>query len=165
MKQLHAFDLSRAGGQRVRYRARVFNSDCHPFELGRSAIRVCANYGYLLPLELSSDGSCSLSSSQPSSPARAIIGLSKVRRRFSLLSETCANVVGSASARIAEHFRQLLDPVVPTSGTGIEIEGLGGRLVRNAHAESDSDILSTHTLDRTSTNLYRHPPITLPWVL
>jgi hypothetical protein len=38
-------------------------------------------------------------------------------------------------------------------------------LVRDAHAEPDSDILGKHTLERTSTNLYRHPPITLPWVL
>jgi len=91
--------------------------------------------------------------------------LCKVGWLFSLLSETCANVAESASARIAEQFHQLLEPMVPTSGTGIEIEGLGERLVRDAHAEPDSDILGKHTLDRTSTNLYRHSPITLPWVL
>jgi hypothetical protein len=88
-----------------------------------------------------------------------------VQGQVSLLSETCDNVVESASARIAEHFHQLLEPMVPTSGTGSEIEGLGERLVRDAHAEPDSNILSTHTPDRTSANLYRHPPITLPWVL
>ena len=79
----------------------------------------------LLP-DLSTDGSCSLPSSQSSSSAPAI-DLCNVRGLFSLLSETCANVVASASARIAEHFRQLLEPVVPTSGTGIEIAGLGRR--------------------------------------
>jgi hypothetical protein len=61
--------------------------------------------------------------------------------------------VASASARIAEHFHQLLDPVVPTSGTGIQIEGLGRRLVRDAYAGPDSDISITHTLDRTSGEL------------
>jgi hypothetical protein len=64
--------------------------------------------------------------------------------------------VASASARIAEHFRQLLDPVVPTFGTGIEIEGLGRRLVRDAYGP-DSDISITHTLDRTSGGLSGFP--------
>jgi hypothetical protein len=157
MKQLHAFHLSHAGRQRVRYRARAFDSDCHPFEVGRPAIRARAKYGYLLPSDLSTDGSCSLPSSQSSFPAPAIIGLCNVRGLFSLLSETCANVAASASARIAEHFRQLLDPVVPASGTGIEIEGLGQRLVRDAHAEPDSDVSTTHTLDRTSGGLPGFP--------
>ena len=144
MKQLNVFYLSHAGRQRVRYRARAFNSDCHPFEIGRSAIRGRAKCGFLLASDLSTNSSCSLPSSQSSSPAPAIIGLCDVRRLFSLLSETCANVVASASARIAEHFRQLLDPVVPASGTGIEIEGLGRRLARDAHAEPDSDVSTTH---------------------
>ena len=144
VKQPHAVHLSHTGRQPVRYRARAFNSDCHPFEVGRSAIRVRAKYGYLLPPDLSTDGSCSSPSSQSSSLAPAIIGSSKVRGLLSLLSETCANVVASASARIAEHFRQLLDPVVPASGTGIEIEGLGRRLARDAHAEPDSDVSTTH---------------------
>ena len=165
MKRLNPFHLSHAGRQRIRYRARAFNTDSHPFEVDRSAIRVRAKYGVLVPPDLSTDSSCSLPSSLSSSLTPAIIGLCKVGWLFSLLSETCANVVESASARIAEHFGQLLEPMVPTSGTGIEIEGLGERLVRDAHAEPDSDILGKHTLDRTSTNLYRHPPITLPWVL
>ena len=165
MKRLNPFHLSHAGRQRIRYRARAFNTDSHPFEVDRSAIRVRAKYGVLVPPDLSTDSSCSLPSSPSSSLAPAIIGLRKVRWLFSLLSETCANVVKSASARIAQHFHQLLEPMVPTSGTGIEIEGLGERLVRDAHAEPDSDILGKHTLDRTSTNLYRHSPITLPWVL
>jgi hypothetical protein len=134
-------------------RARAFNSDCHPFEVGRSAIRVRAKYGYSLPPDLSTDGSCSSPSSQSSSLAPAIIGSCKVRGLFSLLSETCANVVASASARIAEHFRQLLDPVVPTLGPRIEIEGLGRCLVRDAHAEPDSDISTTPTLDRVSSSV------------
>ena len=140
MKQPHAFHLSHAGRQRVRYRARAFDSECHPFEVGRSAIRVRAKPGYLLP---SHDGSSSLPSSQSSSPATAIVALCNVSELFSVLFETCAHVAASASGRIAEHFRQLLDPVIPASGTGIEIEGLGRRLVRDAYAEPDGDI-STH---------------------
>ena len=149
MKQLHAFHLSHAGRQRVRYRARALDADSHPFEVGRSAIRDRAKVQIFLPSNLSIDGSCSLPSSQSSSPAPAIIGLCNVRGLFSLVSETCAKVAASASARIAEHFRQLFNPVVPASGTGIEIEGLGRRLVRDTHAEPDSDISITHTLDRT----------------
>ena len=156
MKQLHAFHLDHTGRQRVRYRARGFNSDCHPFEVGRSVIRVRAKYGNSLLSDLNTDGSCALPSSQSSSSAPAIIGLCNVRGLFSLLFETCANVVASASARIAEHFRQLLDPVVPTFGTGIEIEGLGRRLVRDAYGP-DSDISITHTLDRTSGGLSGFP--------
>ena len=158
MKQLDAFHLSHPGRQRVRYRAHAFNSDCHPFEVGRSVIRVQAKHGNLLPSDLSTDDSCSLPSSQSSFHAPAIIGLCNVQGLFSLLSEICTNVVASASARIAEHFRQLLDPVVPTSGTGIEIEGLGRRLVRDAYAGPDSNISITHTRDRTSAG-FPAPPI------
>jgi hypothetical protein len=157
MKQLHAFHPCHAGRQRARYRARAFNSDCHPFEIGRSAIRARAKCERLLPPDLSTDGTCSSPSSQSSSPAPASIGLCNVRRLFSLLSETCAHVVASASAAIAEHFRQLLDPVVPASCLGIEIEGLGRRLVRDAHAEPDSDISNTHTLDHNSGGLPGFP--------
>jgi hypothetical protein len=157
MKQLHAFHLDYTGRQRVRYRARAFNSDCHPFEVGRSVIRVQAKYGNLLLSDLSTDGPRSLSASQSSSSAPAIIGLCNVRWLFSLLSKTCTNVVASASARIVEHFRQLLDPVVPTSGTGVKIEGLGRRLVRDVYAGPDSNISITHTLDRTSGGLPGFP--------
>jgi hypothetical protein len=139
MKRLHSFHLSHAGRQRVRYRARAFNSDCHLFEVGRSAIGIRAKCGYVPASDLSTDGPCSLPSSQTSSPTPEIIGLCDVGGLFSRLSETCANVVASASARIVEHFRQLLDPMVAASGTSIEIEGLGRRLVRDAHAEPGSD--------------------------
>ena len=157
MKPRYAFYLSHAGRQRVRYRARAFNSDCHPFGVGRSVGRIRAKYGNLLLSDLRTDGSCSLLSSQSSSSAPAIMGLCNVRGLFSLLSETCANVVASASALIAEHFRQLLDPVVPTSGTGIEIEGLGRRLIRDAYAGPDSNISIMHTLGRASGSLPSFP--------
>ena len=158
MRQLHAFHLSQAGRQRVRYRARAFNSDCYPFETGRSAVRVRAT-------DLSStDGSCSLPPSQSSPRVRAVLGLRNARRLISLLSDTCAHVLASASARIAEHFCQLLDPVLFASGTVIEIEGLGGRLVRDTHAEPDDDILTTPAIGHI-TDPWRRPPMTLPWVL
>jgi hypothetical protein len=68
-------------------------------------------------------------------------------------------------ARTAEHFRQLLDPVFSASGTVIEIEGLGGRLIRDAHAEPNDDALTTPAIGNISTDPSRHPPMTLPWVL
>jgi len=165
MKRLNTFRLSHAGQQRIRYRARAFNSDYHPFQVDRSAIRVRAKYGFLPPSDLSTNSSCSLPSSSSSFLAPTILGLCKVWWLFSFLSKTCTNLVEDTSARIAEEFRQLLDPMVLTSGTGIEIEGLGARLVRDAHTEQDSDLLSMHTRYRTSTNLCRRPPNTLPWIL
>jgi len=162
MRQLHACHLSRAGRQRARYRAHAFNSDCHPFETGRSTVPVRARSRCLPTADLSST-SCSLLPSQSSSRARAVLG--KARRLISLLSDTSAHVLASVSAGIAEHFRQLLDPVLSASGTVIEIEGLGGRLVRDAHAEPDDAILTTPALGHISTDPWRHPSMTLPWVL
>jgi len=121
MKQLH-----HASRPQTRYRARPFNSGCHPFEAGRSAVRVRAKNAYLRTWGLSTDGSCSLPSGQPSVRAFQIIGSFNVRRLFSLLADLCAYVLTRASARTAEYFRQFLDPVV--SARGIEIKGLGRRL-------------------------------------
>lgn len=131
MKQLH-----HASRPQTRYRARPFNSGCHPFEAGRSAVRVRAKNAYLRTWGLSTDGSCSLPSGQPSVRAFQIIGSFNVRRLFSLLADLCAYVLTRASARTAEYFRQFLDPVV--SARGIEIKGLGRRLIRDAHAEPDT---------------------------
>ena len=47
----------------------------------------------------------------------------------------CANVFVGASAKLAEYCRQLLDPIVSPSDTGIDIEGIGARLMRDGHAE------------------------------
>jgi hypothetical protein len=147
MRQLHAFP---AQSRWPRYRARAFNSDCYPFETGRSAVRVRARNRYLPTSDSSNaDGSCSL----------------PPRRLISLLSDICAHVLASASTPIAEHFRQLLDPVLSASGIGIEIEGLGQRLVRDAHAEPHDDILTTQRACYISTDRWRSPPMTLPWFL
>jgi hypothetical protein len=129
MKQLHAFDLGHAGRPQIRYRARAFDSD-HPFKAGRSAIRVRAKNGCLVASNLS------MPSRQSSVRASEIRGIFKVRRLFSLLSDICARVMTGTSAGSAEYFRQFLDPVV--SPSGIEIEGLGRRLIRDAHAEPDT---------------------------
>jgi hypothetical protein len=148
MRQLHASHLSHAVRQRARYPTPLFNLDWHPFKAVRSAIRVRAKNGYLSTSDLITDGSCSLPSSQPTSR--------DVRKLFSSLSDTCVFVLASASARIAEHFRQLLDPMISASGTDIAIEGLGGRLARDTHDEPDA-------LSQFSSGRLRHPPFTLPW--
>ena len=122
----------------ARYRARPFNSGCHPFEAGRSAVRVRAKNAYLRTWGLSTDGSCSLPSGQSSVRAFQITGSFNVRRLFSLLADLCAHVLARVSARTAEYFRQFLDPVV--SARGIEIKGLGDRLIRDAHAEPDTNM-------------------------
>jgi hypothetical protein len=127
-----AFRLGPASGPQIRYRARAFNSDCYPLKAGRSAIRVRAKNGYLLTSNLSTDGSCSLPPGQSSVRTSEIIGLFNVTRLFSLLSDSCARLLTCAASGSVEYFRQLLDPVV--SASGIEIEGLGRRLVRDAYA-------------------------------
>jgi len=127
-------NLHDAGRPQTRYRARAFDSDCHPFEAGRPIVRVDSN--------LSTDGSCSLPSGQSSARASEIIGLLDVRRLLSLLSDICAQVLTRASALTAEYFRQFLDPVL--SASGIEIKGLGRRLIRDAHAEPGA----IHALER-----------------
>ena len=106
------------------------------FGAGRPTVCVRAKNGYLLASNLSTDGSCSLPSGQSSARASEIIGLLDVRRLLSLLSDICAQVLTRASALTAEYFRQFLDPVL--SASGIEIEGLGRRLIRDAHAEPDT---------------------------
>ena len=124
MRKLH-----HAGRPLTRYRARAFDSDRHPFKAGRSAIRVRAKNGYLLTSNLSTNSSCSLASGQSSARASEIIHAFNVTRLFSSLFNSCARLLTSGSA---EYFRQRLDPVV--SASGIEIEGLGRRLVRDAYA-------------------------------
>jgi hypothetical protein len=144
MKQLH-----HAGRPQTRYRARAFDSDCHPIKAGRSAIRVRPTNGYLLTSNLSIDGSCSLPSGQSSVRASEILGSFNVRRLFSPLSDICTHVLTHASTRTAEYFRQFLDPVV--SASGIEIKGLGRRLIRDAHAEPDT----IHALEKNPQSLHR----------
>jgi hypothetical protein len=133
MKQNECVAVRRA---QIRYRVRAFDSDRHPFKRGRSAIRVRPKNAYLGISDLSTDGSCSLPSDQSSVRASEIIGLFNVRRLFSLLCDICNQALAHASAPIAEYFRQFLDPVV--SASGIEIKGLGRRLIRDAHAEPDA---------------------------
>jgi len=75
---------------------------------------------------------------------------------FFLLVGACAHILASASAGIAEYFRRLLDPVVSQSSADIEIEGIGGRLVRDGHV-----VPATHISISTSSS--RHS-ITLLWI-
>jgi hypothetical protein len=131
MRKLH-----HASRPQTRYRARDLDSDRHPFKAGRDAVRVRAKNGYLLASNSSADGSCSLPSGQSSARASEIISFLDVGRLFPLLSDICAQVLTRASALTAEYFRQLLDPVLPAGG--IEIKGLGRRLIEDAHAEQDT---------------------------
>ena len=111
------------------------------FGAGRPTVCVRAKNGYLRASNLSPDGSCSLPSCH-SARESEIIGLLDVRRLLSLLSDICAQVLTRASALTAEYFRQFLDPVL--SASGIEIKGLGRRLIRDAHAEPGA----IHALER-----------------
>ena len=47
----------------------------------------------------------------------------------------CAHIFAGASTKLAEYCRQLLDPIVSPSDAGIDIEGIGARLMRDGHAE------------------------------
>ena len=105
------------------------------FGAGRPTVCVRAKNGYLRASNLSPDGSCSLPSCH-SARESEIIGLLDVRTLLLLLSEIYGHVLRRASARTAEYLRQFLDPVL--SASGIEIEGLGRRLIRDAHAEPDT---------------------------
>jgi len=58
---------------------------------------------------------------------------------LSALAVTLAGILASVSAHLDERFRQRLDPLVSSSSSGIEIEGVGGRLVRDGHAELEDD--------------------------
>jgi hypothetical protein len=48
-------------------------------------------------------------------------------------------LLASVSSHIDEHSSHLLDPIVSPSSTGIETEGIGGRLIRDGHAERNSE--------------------------
>ena len=148
-----AFLLSQAGRGRAQYRARTSKSDCHPFVFGRASICVRPDSACLPASDLSIDRSCALSSSQSSSGARTILGQRDVRTLLSFWSDTCTYVLMSASARLTEYFRQILDPIVSASGSGIEIKGLGRRLARDVHAELDNDYRDRAHADHISINL------------
>jgi hypothetical protein len=63
-------------------------------------------------------------------------------------------LLASVSSHIDEHSSHLLDPIVSPSSTGMEMEGIGGRLIRDGHAERNSnDQLSS---SRESANGHNH---------
>jgi hypothetical protein len=51
------------------------------------------------------------------------------------VGSACATFFVGASTKLAEYCRQLLDPIVSPSDAGIDIEGIGARLMRDGHAE------------------------------
>jgi hypothetical protein len=150
---IDAFPLAHAGRGHVQYRALTFKSDCHPFVSGRPSIRVRPDNGCSPAFDLSIDGSCALSSCQRSSGASAISGQRNVRKLLSFWSDTCTYILASVSTQLIEYSRQFLDPIVSASGGGIEIEGLGRRLVRDGHTELDSNYRERAHADHISTKL------------
>jgi hypothetical protein len=94
---------------------------------------------YSLTSDLNIDVASSLMSNRFSSGTPATLGLRNVRCMFSALAVTLAGILASVSAHVDERFRQRLDPLVSWSSSGIEMEGIGGRLIRDGHAELDDD--------------------------
>jgi hypothetical protein len=148
-----AFHRGHAGRQRVRFRTLAFNSAFHPFDFGRSSICSCAASRYLSAADLKIDASSSLASTQSLPGTSARLSLCGVRKLFFLLVGACAHILASASAGIAEYFRRLLDPVVSQSSADIEIEGIGGRLVRDGHVVPATHISISTSSSRHSITL------------
>jgi hypothetical protein len=48
-------------------------------------------------------------------------------------------LLATVLSHIHERSSHLLDPIISPSSTGIEMEGIGGRLIRDGHAELNAD--------------------------
>jgi hypothetical protein len=132
----------------------AFKLTSDPFEgffaptasFARSSICTRARKRYLPPSGLMIEASSSLVSNQ-FLPGTSI-GLNLMSKLFLPLSDACASILRSASARIAERFCQLLSPVVEVSllSDVAEIEGIGARLFREGRAMPGNGIVPPRTL-------------------